>query len=170
VSEIPDGCGLKYCTQNRALTVKKAQHRDVRPPMELFCYILMCRATVRDPGYFAPPSADDKLQKYRQWLADEKDGKALGHEVAYRMACKMDAVQRENDALKKRIDVVERTEKVLASMGIDHRAWYTPSEEEIRQAADRFRSGLPVGFLDGVSQMAQQCATILDSIKVTKGS
>lgn len=64
-SEVPGEVGLKYCTEGRATTVKKAAHREVIPPMELFCYILMCRTRIVSPHYHEPDTHEEKIERFK---------------------------------------------------------------------------------------------------------
>jgi len=146
-SEMPKGVGLKYCTQGRATTVVKAEHREVVPPMELFCYILMCRTRIVDPRHYEEPTKAERLQRYKNWLAEKEEARELGHIVSHQLASKINSIKYQNEQFQKRIEFIERAEKVLADMDIRRSSFYGEhTNDDIHEKARRFISVVPPSF------------------------
>lgn len=152
VSEVPGAVGLKYVHPSGHVTIaKKADHRDVEPPMELFCYILMCRVRVVDATFYAPAEKVDKLSFYREWLNEKEEKQEVGYQVGRRLYQIHTHMKSENQRLRSRISFIEKSEKILNEMGIrDH---WNSSDQTIREQVCKFMSGIPDGFIDQLRQM-----------------
>lgn len=118
VEEVPVGAGLMYVakTGTRLFTKRKAPHRDVEIPEELWRYVLMCRTKVRDED---DGSLGLGLDYWKEWLERKREKQWIGTEVGRRLwELYEEAVTRQNHAeqLVKGYEVV-RTR--LKELGID---------------------------------------------------
>ncbi|MHA2254157.1 MAG: MmcB family DNA repair protein, partial [Candidatus Kariarchaeaceae archaeon] len=76
--EIPDGVGLIECSKNckRLFTKKKAIHRDIEAPVDVFLYILMWRAKID------PPRQRHDMEDIQEWLDNKESIHAIGHIIS----------------------------------------------------------------------------------------
>lgn len=160
VEEVPDGVGLKYCTESRALTVKKAAHREVVPPMELFCYMLMCRSRIVPARHFEPDDHQTRLEKYREWIAQKIEDRHIGDILRFEVSRTIDHIRLENVALKKRVEAAEQVEKFCRSLGINR--W--DGEEQIKKKIEQFQSVVPEKVKDAIRHAKSAIAELEQQI------
>ena len=158
-SEMPAGVGLKYAIGSRCTTVVKAAHRECVPPMELFCYLLMCRTRVTNSTYYKELTDEDKLKKYKDWLAAKEESKNVGDVIRQEVAWRIQRIKEENDSLKKRLAFIAQAEKVLREMGITM-SWYDSDERHTRAQAEKFLSLIPADFIDELKRMEARCQNL----------
>ena len=163
-SEVPAGIGLKYAISSRCLTILKAEYRECKPPMELFCYLLMARTRIVDTTYYQPETPESKLDKYRKWMAEKQESRKLGEVMKHEIARKMERIQAENTALKKRLDYITTAERILGEMGIRHN-WYNDDEQSIRQGAKKFLEQIPEDFISDLRQIQRTCNSLQMTIE-----
>lgn len=156
-SEVPGDVGLKYCTENRAMTVKKAAHRECVPPMELFCYILMCRTRIVPPRHFEPPTKQERIEGYRKWLDEKKESRKLGHILRSEVAWQMDRIQSDNEALKSKIEKLELVRTFANEIGITN--W--DGEEEMKRKVQDFKSKVPQEYLQKLREVRTETENLI---------
>lgn len=160
-SEVPGEVGLKYCTEGRAITVKKAAHREVVPPMELFCYILMCRSRVVPPHYHEPETHVEKIERFKKWAADKSESRKLGQILCSEVAFQMDRIQSENTILKECMEKLEDIRKFANEIGITK--WCT--EDRIKQRLAEFKSAVPPEYMQRLRGMKIETDNLLKSLE-----
>lgn len=110
-SEVPGNVGLIWCSKNltRCYVKKKAAHREIDLPANLFTYILMSRVNITAKDTNSP--GVDKIAHIRDWLDNKKELHELGRQVAFELKRKVSVVERKNAALEKRIASLEHVER-----------------------------------------------------------
>lgn len=142
--EMPDGVGLKYCTESQVRTVKKASFREVQPPMELFVYVLMCRSRIVAPNFYEPESGEEKVARYKKWLADKSESRRLGEILSYEISRHTDEVQAENKRLKSLIERWKKIEGLAKDAGITQ--W--DDENRMVDRLAQFKKLVPDEYVD----------------------
>ena len=113
-SELPAEAGLYYVatTLNRMVLKKKAPHRDVKIPSELFTYVLMCRTKIVADGRDKDTSKD----YWKNWLEEKQLGWDIGHKVSKNLKRmieeKIEKVDSENRDLKYEIERFQSIQEV----------------------------------------------------------
>lgn len=124
LSELPAEAGLLTCAGKgngaRLLTKKKAPHRDVVIPEEVYRYILMCRVAIAPEHHAAQ---EDRTAHWRRWLIDKGENQRLGYEVSKRIRQRAQEIERENDRLQRAIEAYEDLKTWLESMGLSTSDW-----------------------------------------------
>lgn len=141
-SEMPDGVGLKYCTESRATVVKKAAHRECEPPMELFCYLLMARSRIVSPHHYEPETAASKIERFKNWLADKSESRRVGHIVGGQLAQHIDRVQAENQRVKEEMGRLNKIAGFARELGINQ--WTT--NDRIKERLKEFTAAVPEDY------------------------
>lgn len=122
--ELADDVGLIYINpETKAVTTRKAaRYRDIELPTDLLYYLIICRLdNSRDDSVSRRMLIDD----LRAYAEGKKDFKAMGCQIASRLAEDMRRVSDENKDLKHRMEGVEerearvdRLQDALHEMGI----------------------------------------------------
>lgn len=141
-SEMPDGVGLKYCTESRATVVKKAAHRECEPPMELFCYLLMARTRVVSPHHYDEETSLERAKRYKKWAEDKSDTRTIGQIVSSEIAIQSDRVQRSNVHLKEENERLAKIAGFARDLGINQ--WTT--DERVKEKLKEFNSAVPEDY------------------------
>ncbi len=120
-SELGDGVGLLEASKNlkRLMIKRKAAHREVEIPTDLFRYVLMCRAQIsrkeinQDPHDF-----------WGEWLRETEKKRDLGWRVRGRVREIVDETRSENRRLKIENETYAELRKMLEDAGVnDRREW-----------------------------------------------
>jgi hypothetical protein len=163
-SEIPEGVGLKYCTEARATTIKKAAHREVVPPMELFCYILMARTRVVSSTFYEPETQDAKIERLKKWLQEKKENRRLGDILRFEIARHTDRVAEQNESLLKQVERWKFIAKVAQQVGIDK--W--DDEDSVRQKIADFKNIIPNKFIDQIKGFIREAHGVIGLLEDAK--
>jgi hypothetical protein len=134
-AELPMGVGLLYVasTGTRLVTKRKAARREIEPPVDVFQYILQSRALIdreREEGRGAA--------YWREWLAQKKEKRHLAHEVSKAIREHVEAVEQENEKLKKRIEAYDKVEAWFEREGLRFDTWH-PTMDLRRQREEAQR-------------------------------
>ena len=83
--ELPEGVGLLWAakTGTRLFTKRKAPHREIEPPINLFLYILMSRATI---GGDRKTERGVNIEWWTRWLAGQTHAYELGGRVSEKLS------------------------------------------------------------------------------------
>lgn len=117
-SELPEGVGLMYATAKRVTTVRKAAHREIECPELVFRYVLMCRATIERERNSYQETREDRMERWRRWLREKDDRRALGTLVAHRIRDMIAEVRLKNEELRNENATLEATRRLLEEAGI----------------------------------------------------
>lgn len=135
LSELPAEAGLLTCAGKgsgaRLLTKKKAPHRDVVIPEEVYRYILMCRVTTTPESQLDQP---DRVALWRRWLKDKSENQKLGWQVAKRIRQRASEIEAENYRLQRENEAYADLEQWLASMGHRVTDWGLKTNLEKQQS------------------------------------
>ena len=156
--ELGPGVGLLVVatTGSRLFTKRKAAHRDVEVPEELYRYLLMSRARIVPPNHYG---TDERGADYwRHWLTQKAENIELGRLVGARMRWLFDervtAVELENARLKARHKEYDGVRAALTALGLDaENSNYLA--EAVRRRAERTRQAVPhelMYALDGLDR------------------
>ena len=106
--ELPPEAGLMYVsfTGNMIITKKKAAHRQVDVPVELYQYLLMSRCRITAGQY--ENTKESKEEFFKNWVKSKEEKLELGHLVGKRIKRiinnEINAVRAENRELKQAIE------------------------------------------------------------------
>lgn len=124
LSELPAEAGLLTASGKdngaRLLTKKKAPHRDVQIPEEVYRYILMCRVAIAPEHHAAQ---EDRTAHWRRWLNAKQDNQLLGYEVSKRIRQRAREIENENGHLQRAIEGYEDLRKWLEGMNLSPTDW-----------------------------------------------
>jgi hypothetical protein len=137
-AELPEGVGLIVATKTggRLLTKRKAQHRQIDPPVDLLHYALMQATGFSNNGDLY--SREGTSAYWRQVLEEKNADRVLGQAVSRKIRKLVNeqivATKRENDRLRRENGVLADVKKMLdaAGLGLDS------------QTANRIKQGLAV--------------------------
>jgi hypothetical protein len=124
-SELPDEAGLLTVAGSRLLTKKKAPHRAIQLPEKLYRYILMCRVVVSRSEFHAETSREDRAAQWRLFVNRRVETRELGYQVSKAIREKADAIQMENERLKKRMQDYDSIRSFLRKLDLDPDGYVT---------------------------------------------
>lgn len=131
VSELPAEAGLLTASGKgsgaRLLAKKKAPHRDITIPEEVYRYILMCRVST------VPESQLDRIDRaelWRRWLKEKRENQKLGWQVAKRIRQRASELESENYRLTRENDGFADLKEWLDSTGLSIHDWALKSKLE----------------------------------------
>lgn len=135
-SELPPEAGLMTAAGKgggaRLLTKKKAPHRDVAIPENVYRYILMCRVTTTPESSW---EKTDNGEYWRRWLAEKAEKQTLGWRVSQRVAQKAGEIETENVRLQREIQKYAELQQWLSDQGLHIHDWQLQ-----QKLADRLRA------------------------------
>lgn len=136
LSELPAEAGLLTASGKgngaRLLTKKKAPHRDVKIPEEVYRYILMCRVnTEPENGLERTTNAD----YWRKWIKEKREDQKLGRRVSQRVAERATEIENENYRLHKEIEKFSELKQWLDVQGFRIHDWALQQHIEDRHKA-----------------------------------
>lgn len=133
-AEIPEQCGLVYCYLNpcRVITKKKAVHRAIAEPTQLFRYVLMCRSVMKQEwdGIDEDGATARKIRRAAEFR-DYLDGRGSLRDLGYRVGKKLreaftqleTGLQCENERLKRELSRFEELAVWLKENKIQINGW-----------------------------------------------
>ena len=142
--EVPESCGLLEVSKNakRLITRKKAPHRDVEIPEDLWRYILMCRSNIvdeRDPE-------QSNAEQWRVWLAqkrkDQETGWLAGRRIEELVEARVADVQAENERMKQQVECYSEVAEVMKEAGISDRRAFNAKYAAERELMGRVTKDL----------------------------
>lgn len=163
--ELPENVGLMWASTNtnRLFVKRKAPHRNVTVPEDIFRYILMARATISRKEL---SSAEYWRERYREKSIDKQIGAWAGRQIATEMRC----LRQENKQLKERIQSLETIERVAKEIGFHISL---ASDYRIKCRMRELMDGIPKEFTDALSQLLRQGAEfskLLESYRISGSS
>lgn len=124
-------------TGGRLFTKKKAQHRTIADPTQLFRYVLMCRARVG-----AENASFNRKSFWAEWLEHQRTDAIFSHSVSKKIRevveREIQAVGRENKKLKEQMEQYDRHRDLLKKLGLSDDA----SEWVFENKLSQMRKGL----------------------------
>ena len=145
--ELPENIGLLWVskTGNRLYKKKKGSYQDKDIPVDLYKYILISRAEIKEPSYFN----EHTIEYWNRWLKKKEYNYDFGHMVRGSIKRvieeKIVKIERENSKLKaenKDYDVIKEM-LIEAGINIKH-PWYL--KNEIEKKLEELKSDLPKGI------------------------
>ena len=175
-NEVPEQAGLLLSSKNATCLYckKKAPHRDIKIPEDLFKYILMSRTKIVDSTYTNKNNGNDNRKRYWQnWLAEKKENQELGYNVSKKIRQLYDKnvefVKREQNKLEIRIEKLENAKRVLEELGFDSDNLGWSYETKIRERIAEINDGLPekdiIKHLENAVSGLQQTINIIINTK-----
>jgi len=148
--EVPEQAGLLLSSKNatRLYCKKKAPHRDIKIPEDLFKYILMNRAKIVDSIYTNKNNGNNNKKRYWQnWLAEKKENQELGYNVSKKIRQLYDKnvkfVKSDQNKLEIRIEKLEHAKKILEELGFNSDNLEWAYETKIRDRITEINAGFP---------------------------
>ena len=147
-SEVPEQAGLLLSSKNatRLYCKKKAPHRDIKIPEDLFKYILMSRVKIVDSTY-KNNGNNDRKRYWRNWLAERKENQELGYNVSNKIRQLYDKnvafVKSDQRRLEMRVEKLENAKRILEELGFDSDNLGWGYEKKIRDRITEINAGLP---------------------------
>ena len=172
--EVPEQAGLLLSSKNatRLYCKKKAPHRDIKIPEDLYKYILMSRTRIVDSTYTNKNNGNNNRKQYWQnWLAEKKENQELGYNVSTRIRRLYDKnvefVKKEQNRLEIRIEKLEHAKKILEELGFNGNNLGWAYETKIRERIAEINAGLPEK--DIVMHLESAISNLNNTINVIKG-
>lgn len=138
ISELPADAGLLTTAGSRLLTKKKAPHRNVVIPEEVYRYILMCRVSItRDRWQM---DDEDRAAYWRKFIQAKDENRKLGFEVSRAIRNHVTAVESENKELKRQMESYDDVRQLLTQLGIqtDYHTSRRTVEDKLREQEEIF--------------------------------
>jgi len=149
-SEVPEQAGLLLSSKNatRLYCKKKAPHRDIKIPEDLFKYILMSRVKIVNSTYTNKNNGNDNRKRYWQnWLAEKKENQELGYNVSNKIRQlynkNVELVKSDQRRLEMRIEKLENAKKILDELGFNSNNLEWAYETKIRERITEINEGFP---------------------------
>lgn len=144
--ELPPEAGLLVTSLNckRLYTKKHAPTRDIKIPEELYRYILMCRAVIKESEYV------DNTSKYEFWkkvLEQNEEERMVGRAVSKKIReiikKRIDDVELENYKLIQKINNLEQVKQFLLSIGFKENEIRGEFSWSVKPRLERFAKQVP---------------------------
>lgn len=166
-SELPSDVGLLWSSKNatRLYVKKKAAHREVEIPEELWRYILM-RSRPRENGdrYYTPEPNRDY---WRRWLETRREDRELGHLVGRELAVtvreRVLKVGAENERLRREIEGLEDVRQAMDAAGVSVHAWNRG--DQMVERTRKLARAQPPGFKNHLESVIRGAKAILDALE-----
>ena len=177
-NEIPDICGLMWVssTGTRIYTKKKAKHRTVEIPEDLYRYILMCRVDIcKHYNDYDPTRKKTNSRDFWQaWLRDKKANLKLGHMAGRKLRCmideKIDEAERENKRLAERLKSYDDIRALLQKLDINpNGSSWELSCYSVEEKIEKFRSIISPEIEQMISQTIKNLKMLEMKIEKHKG-
>ena len=154
--ELPSEVGLLWVSKNgtRLFCKRKAAHRDIVIPNEIYQYILMARAKIQREGY----NDNSTKQYWQRWLLSRNESRDLGYSVSKAIREKYESdvvtVQKQNQILAEKIERLESVQKVCDELGINTNSEYGVgyNAARFRKAVEEARRVIPAGLVESLSE------------------
>ena len=145
----------KNCT--RLYTRKKAAHRQIDPPTDLYEYLLMCRTDVVGPWAHQRVTTREQWQ---EWLDGKRDDDEFGRMLRGKIAARFRELVHGRDCENKRLcaenEKLANIARFLKAAQISPQHW--DLENQICKQIERARSELPPGLIDGIASLERAMA------------
>ena len=121
--ELPENVGLLWVskTGSRLYKKKKAVYQDKDIPSELYKYILISRAEIKDPSYYNWNK--DIIEYWERWLEKKEYNQDFGQRVKGSIKRvirdKLDKIERENKALREENEQYSIIKEMLKKAGLN---------------------------------------------------
>lgn len=131
-SELPQEAGLLLASENlkRLYIKKKAPRRPGDINVDVFRYVLMCRARITRKE-IQPDDPNDKLEYWKRWLEKSKESRDIGYMVSQRMSDLWREMERRCDELERENKALGVFRDRLAELGVNHHqridTWTVPN-------------------------------------------
>lgn len=163
-TELPPEVGLLWASKTftKLYTKKKAPHRDVTIPEDVYRYVLMCRAAItRERG-----DRETDKEFWARWLEDREADKDFGRRVGGRIAKehreKVLAVSSENERLTKLVQTYEAIRRMVTELGLNpDTVW----EWRVRDEIEKARAAIPRSLLDELLKVEQAASAVRASLE-----
>ena len=138
-NEVPAEAGLLQVskTGSRLFIKKKAAFREIEFPKDLFLYILMSRATIRNNERVTT----DNKEYWQTWLNSKSEKKTIGRAVSKRLRQlyeeNIEKVRSENDEFMQKIKNYDAFKELLAKIGITDEDSYWNARDKITELRDQ---------------------------------
>lgn len=120
-AEVPGNCGLLWATRSlsRLVQKKKAAHRKIEEPNDLYRYVLM--------RFLGGPHRESELARWKRIVAKGQEAKEVGWAasvlIAKRADCDIAAIQNENTRLTSENEKLQKAKAILESLGINSQGY-----------------------------------------------
>ncbi len=156
--EVPESCGLLRVTKSgMALRVaKKAPHRDVEIPEDLWRYILMCRAKITPPNLNGGGVPSEVY--WRGWLRQKKEKRELGYNVSRAiretLRERVLGVEAKQKVIEMEMRPLNAVKAILEEMGVTLYSWQ--SRKDLRETVlNKFAISIPTKLRRAVQHTAK---------------
>ncbi|HUW33402.1 MAG TPA: MmcB family DNA repair protein [Planctomycetota bacterium] len=169
--ELPPEVGLIEATSNgrRLVLKKRAAHRQLQIPEELFCYILMCRAKIieRQDGYSERPDREWWEEWMKMRIEERRFGKIVGKAIRQTIDQRIRAAEDRNEELaRENRDLSEVREQIRQLFP----AGFNPSSYQITDRLEQLGLLGPMQRLEGtLERLEDQIAHTKRAIATAKG-
>ncbi|MEA3224477.1 MAG: hypothetical protein U9Q07_00895 [Planctomycetota bacterium] len=164
LGELAEGVGLLTVakTGTRLFTKRKAAYRDIEIDQDILRYVLMHRVAIGDTSEGLRPTQRDH---WRQWLAQKKADRKMGHEVSRALR---QQYERDVEEVRKKIGQLESIRRAVEAMGICLDDWNCGYE--VKKQIERVRAFIPPETRVLISRLAADLQALMAQIKANKES
>jgi hypothetical protein len=165
LDELPAGAGLLVASPNhhRLIAKRKAQYRHIEDPVLVYRYILMARARIDRDSYYMP---EGKEIFWRAWM----ERKEINHELGRRASEsirkliqeRIENVEAENEALKRKNAEFAEVKQVLSEMGVDRfggLAW------NVRKKLEQYKKGFPAELENALARSRRDAGDLIKTVE-----
>ncbi|MFA5381927.1 MAG: MmcB family DNA repair protein [Candidatus Micrarchaeia archaeon] len=161
--EVGDMAGLIWVSENgtRLYTKKKAPVRSIKPPEDVYVYILMWRAKIT-----VEYNTKGRVDEWREWFAEKDEKKRLGYNVSNKIRQlvekRIDNVEDENRRLKSENEHLLDVKKFAADLKINIYGWDV--EKKIKEQVEKLSTAIPKEFISKIESVKSKCQELLEQI------
>ena len=164
--ELPENIGLLWVskTGTRLYKKKKAAYQDKDIPSELYKYILISRAEIKEPSYYNENKYT--IEFWEKWLKKKEYNQEFGHTVRGSIKRvirdKLDKIERENRKLQNENEEYSIIKEMLNEAGINTtRNWGL--KYDLKEKLEILKSKMPSGMEKNIDSCIDQLTRFKNS-------
>lgn len=157
-NELPSEAGLIWTSINckRLFTKNKSVYRnDIEIPEDLYRYILMWRAEIRDeqdPRWDVNSCQEKRVKYFQDWLKEKELKSVVGKLVSEKIRNTQSKLMFENERFKKRIEKFEKIDQFIKQHNIYLDSYIKGTCEEIVGKINELETGFGKDFMYRLNQ------------------
>lgn len=164
-TELPAEVGLLWMTTNsmRLHTKKKSIYRDIVIPNDIFRYILMSRAIIKD--HIHRIDKIDKTQYWKAWLSEKDERLVIGGLVREKIRNIYSDLMFKNNQLAAENKSYDEIKRWLAEINVcidGYNAHYT--KKKIQNRLEEIRRGFSDEFIDNLKKIQDEIREVLENL------
>lgn len=162
--ELSDGVGLLVASANATMlySKRKAVYREIEPPVDVFRYILMCRAKIGSE--IAPGDVRaGNVEQWQHWLEEKEQHKRLGYEVRREIRERFERQEQVISGMAEAMKTFDAVRRRIVELGFDPEK--PVSEWRVADRLRELRAGLPDAFARDLERAIDGMQTALRIVR-----